>query len=80
MESRHCGQDKRIFFFPVHNASTLLAPGFWNKVYLNVHLSLFSYKSSVKFSTKGGGGAALNPPNVWVSYYYDVINHDVPGV
>ena len=23
MESRHCGQDKRIiFFFPVHNAST----------------------------------------------------------
>ena len=23
MESRHCGQDKRIFFCPVHNASTL---------------------------------------------------------
>ena len=22
MESRHCGQDKRIFFCPVHNAST----------------------------------------------------------
>ena len=22
MESRHCGQDKRIFFSPVHNAST----------------------------------------------------------
>ena len=22
MESRHCGQDKRIFFCPVHNVST----------------------------------------------------------
>ena len=22
MESRHCGQDKRMFFCPVHNAST----------------------------------------------------------
>ena len=22
MESRHCGQDKEIFFCPVHNAST----------------------------------------------------------
>ena len=22
MESRHCGQDKRIFLCPVHNAST----------------------------------------------------------
>ena len=22
MESRHCGQDKRIFFCPVYNAST----------------------------------------------------------
>ena len=22
MESRHCGQDKRIFFCPVHSAST----------------------------------------------------------
>ena len=22
MESRHCGQDKRIFFCPVHNTST----------------------------------------------------------
>ena len=22
MESRHCGQDRRIFFCPVHNAST----------------------------------------------------------
>ena len=22
MESRHCGQDKRIFFCPIHNAST----------------------------------------------------------
>ena len=22
MESRHCGQDKKIFFCPVHNAST----------------------------------------------------------
>ena len=26
MESRHCGQDKRIFFCPVHNASTPCSP------------------------------------------------------
>ena len=26
MESRHCGQDKGIFFCPVHNASTPCSP------------------------------------------------------
>ena len=36
MESRHCGQEKRILFYLLscpQCLDSMLAPGFWNKVY-----------------------------------------------
>ena len=50
MESRHCGQDKRIFFCPVHNASTPCSlQAFGKKVYNLVHLVKQIYMTNYYF-------------------------------
>ena len=53
MESRHCGQDKRILFCSVHNASTpcsLQAFG----------IGCIGSKGSHKWVREGGGTRVLN--------------------